>query len=55
MKLEDMEIYQIAMEIGDDVWFSVVDWESLAKYSVGQQIIKSSDSIPANISEGYGR
>lgn len=55
MKLEDMEIYQIAMEIGDDVWFSVVDWENLAKYSVGQQIIKSSDSIAANTSEGYGR
>jgi four helix bundle protein len=55
MKLEDMEIYQIAMEIGDDVWFSVVDWENLAKYSVGQQIIRSSDSIAANISEGYGR
>src|SRR5690606_24885073 len=55
MTLEDMEIYQIAMEIGDDVWFSVVDWENLAKYSVGQQIIKSSDSIAANISEGYGR
>jgi len=55
MKLEDMEIYQIAMEIGDDIWFSVVDWENLAKYSVGQQIIKSSDSIAANISEGYGR
>lgn len=55
MKLEDMEIYQIAMEIGDDVWFSVVDWENLAKYSIGQQIIKSSDSIAANISEGFGR
>jgi four helix bundle protein len=55
MKLEDMEIYQIAIEIGDDMWFSVVDWENLAKYSVGQQIIKSSDSIAANISEGYGR
>jgi four helix bundle protein len=55
MKLEDMEIYQIAMEIGDDVWFSVVEWENLAKYSMGQQIIKSSDSIAANISEGFGR
>ena len=55
MKLEDMEIYQIAMEIGDDVWFSVVDWENLAKYSMGQQIIKSADSMAANISEGFGR
>lgn len=55
MKLEDMEIYRLAMDIGDDIWFSVVEWENLAKYSIGQQIIKSSDSIAANISEGYGR
>lgn len=55
MKLEDMEIYNISMEIGDEVWFSVVEWENLAKYSIGQQIVRSADSIAANISEGYGR
>jgi four helix bundle protein len=55
MKLEDMEIYNIAMEIGDEVWFSVVEWENLAKYSIGQQIVKSVDSIAANIAEGFGR
>jgi len=55
MKLEDLEIYNIAMEIGDEIWFSVVEWKNLAKYSVGQQIIRSADSIAANISEGYGR
>jgi four helix bundle protein len=55
MKLEDMEIYNISMEIGDEIWFSVVDWENLAKYSIGQQIVRSADSIAANISEGYGR
>jgi four helix bundle protein len=55
MKLEDLEIYNISMEIGDEIWFSVVEWENLAKYSVGQQIVRSADSIAANISEGYGR
>lgn len=55
MKLEDMEIYNISMEIGDEIWFSVVEWENLAKYSIGQQIVRSADSIAANISEGYGR
>ncbi len=55
MKLEDLEIYQIAMEIGDEIWFSVTEWNNLAKFSMGQQIIKSSDSIAANISEGFGR
>ena len=55
MKLEDLEIYQLAMEIGDEIWFSVIDWDNLAKYSLGQQIIRSADSIAANISEGFGR
>ncbi len=55
MKLQDFEIYNISMEIGDEIWFSVVQWDNLAKYSMGQQIIKSADSIAANISEGFGR
>lgn len=55
MKLEDMEINNISMEIGDEIWFSVVEWENLAKYSIGQQIVRSADSIAANIAEGYGR
>ena len=55
MKLEDLEIYQLAMEIGDEIWISVVELENLAKYSIGQQIIRSLDSIAANISERFGR
>jgi four helix bundle protein len=55
MKLEDLEIYRLAMDLGDEIWFSVVAWDNLAKYSMGQQIIRSVDSIGANISEGFGR
>lgn len=55
MKLDDLEIYQLAMEIGDDVWIAVSGWDNLAKYSLGQQVVRSVDSIAANISEGYGR
>jgi four helix bundle protein len=55
MKLEDLEIYQLAMEVGDEIWLSVVEWDNLAKYSIGQQIIRSADSIASNISEGFGR
>lgn len=55
MKLEDLEIYQLSMEVGDEVWHSVIEWDNLAKFSMGQQLIRSSDSIAANISEGYGR
>lgn len=55
MKLEDLEIYNLSMEISDEIWFSVIEWDNLTKYSIGQQIIKSADSIAANISEGFGR
>jgi four helix bundle protein len=53
--LEDLEIYNISMEIGDSVWDIVLGWDNFAKNAFGYQLVKSSDSIAANISEGYGR
>lgn len=50
-----MEIYQLSMEVGDEIWFSIIEWDNLAKFSIGQQLVRSADSIAANISEGYGR
>lgn len=55
MKLEDMEIYQMAMRIADEIWDIVTEWDSFAKYTVGSQVVDSSDSIGSNISECYGR
>ena len=53
--LEDLEIYQLALEIGEDVWKVVEKWEYFTKKTVGAQFIEAADSIAANISEGYGR
>ena len=50
-----MEIYQIAVSVGEKVWQLVDDWNYFAKDTVGKQLVKASDSIAANISEGYGR
>ena len=55
MKLEELEIYQLAMEIGERVWEQVSDWDFFAKDTVGKQLVKAADSITSNISEGYGR
>jgi four helix bundle protein len=55
MKLEELIVYQSAMKIGDDVWGIVSKWDYFAKSTVGQQLVRGSDSIAANISEGYGR
>lgn len=55
MKLEDLVVYQLAMEIGDDVHFQIEKWDSFQKWTTGKQLIEAVDSIAANISEGYGR
>ncbi|MBE0652180.1 MAG: four helix bundle protein [Bacteroidales bacterium] len=53
--LENLEIYQMSMNIGDKIWDIVNDWDSFATNTVGYQIVRAADSIAANISEGYGR
>jgi four helix bundle protein len=53
--LEELEVYNLSNEIADEIWSLVNGWNFLAKDTVGKQIIRSSDSIAANIAEGYGR
>ena len=53
--LEDLEVYQLADSFSNEVWFIVHEWDYFAKDTVGKQIVKSADSIGANIAEGYGR
>lgn len=55
LRLEDLEIYQVAMKVGKDVWNVVLTWDYFQKDTLGKQIVRSADSIAANISEGYGR
>jgi len=53
--LEDLEVYQLAESFGNEIWFIVHEWDYFAKDTVGKQIVRSADSIGANIAEGYGR
>ena len=55
IKLEDLDIYQWALEIGEYVWNVVEKWEYFSKRTVGKQFVEAADSISANIAEGYGR
>ena len=52
---ENLRVYRLAEEIADLVWDIVVKWDRLAQNTVGNQLIKSADSIGANIAEGTGR
>ena len=53
--LEELEIYQLAMEIGDMAWEIVSKWDVFSKHTIGGQLVTAVDSIAANIAEGYGR
>lgn len=55
MRLDDLNVYKESMTIGEEVWDLVNQWDYFAKDTVGKQLVKSVDSISANISEGYGR
>ncbi|HMK27619.1 MAG TPA: four helix bundle protein [Chitinophagaceae bacterium] len=54
-RLEDLEVYKVAMEIGEIVWAIVDKWEYFPKKTLGAQYVDAADSIAMNISEGYGR
>ena len=53
--LEDLEVYRLAETFSDEIWFLVSEWDNFAKDTIGKQIVRSADSISANIAEGYGR
>ena len=55
MKLDELRVYQLSMKMGEEVWDSVLKWDQLAKDTIGKQLIRSMDSVAANLSEGYGR
>ena len=55
IKLSDLEVYRIAQEISEVSWkiYKELNWQE--KKIIGDQFIRSADSIGANIAEGYGR
>jgi len=55
MNLEDLKVYQMAMTLGEKVWGIVIQWNYFAKDSIGKQLVRSADSVAANLSEGFGR
>jgi four helix bundle protein len=53
--LEELEVYQLAEDFSEKIWKVVAGWDYFAKDTVGKQMVRSADSISANIAEGYGR
>jgi four helix bundle protein len=54
-RLEDLEICNLSERFADEIWFIVTEWEFFAKDTLGKQLVRSADSIGANMTEGFGR
>jgi four helix bundle protein len=54
-RFQDLRVYQLSERLCDEIWKIVNAWQSLPKDTIGKQIIRSADSIGANIAEGVGR
>ena len=55
LKITDIESYNIGFNFSNKVWNIVICWPYLAQKTIGTQFIDASDSISANIAEGFGR
>lgn len=55
MELKELNVYKISRDISKVVWAVYEKMARENKILIGQQLVRSSDSIGANIAEGYGR
>lgn len=55
LSLENLEVYKLARKLGSNAWiiYETLEWK--IKKVLGDQFIESTDSVGANIAEGYGR
>ena len=53
--LENLDVFITAENLSNKIWDLIIDKDWFVKSTVGKQLVNSSDSISANIAEGYGR
>ena len=54
-EIYEMDVYKLAEELSDLIWYAFDKWPRKVQQTTGYQIIRSADSIAANLAEGYGR
>ena len=52
---ENLEVYQLAEKLANEIWYIVKEWDYFTKDTIGKQLVRAADSISANIAEGRGR
>ena len=55
MELEDLEVYNLSMDLADNIYFLIEKLGYFQRDTLGKQWIKAADSVSLNLSEGFGR
>lgn len=55
MELGKLDIYKLALKLSNNIWNVYTALSMDVKFNIGGQVVRSIDSIGANIAEGYGR
>jgi four helix bundle protein len=53
--IADLSVYQLSMDLANAVHRVAINWDEFNKNTLGRQLVRSADSVPSNIAEGYGR
>jgi four helix bundle protein len=52
---ENLRVYGLSEEMADLIWEIASRWDHFNRDTIGKQIVRSADSVGANIAEGTGR
>ncbi|BDY13419.1 four helix bundle protein [Hydrogenimonas cancrithermarum] len=55
MELGKLEVYRLALKLSGEIWLVYEKLPKQLQFGIGDQSVRSIDSIGANIAEGYGR
>jgi four helix bundle protein len=53
--IEDLAVYNLAMNIAENIYERVINFPGFYKSSLGRQLMDAADAIAANMSDGHGR
>ena len=53
--IQELDVYKLSETLSDIIWNVYDKWDNKAKFTIGLQVIRSADSIAANLAEGFGR
>jgi four helix bundle protein len=54
-QIYELDVYKLSEDLSDLIWYVFDEWPQKVQRTIEYQIIRSSDSIAANLAEGYGR